>query len=93
MYKKTDTVKTTVIVCDRGFHSLGETSMRHSYATSISTAHGNHKICKISLCPSLLDRRSHRYRRHHHNQHREHRSHRRHGGEAHRARGDAHSYY
>uniref|UniRef100_A0A7N5ZZY3 Neurocan b n=1 Tax=Anabas testudineus TaxID=64144 RepID=A0A7N5ZZY3_ANATE len=38
-------------------------------------------------------RRSHRYRRRHHNQHRERRSHRRHGGEAHRARGDAHSYY
>ncbi|XP_070775304.1 neurocan core protein-like [Enoplosus armatus] len=38
-------------------------------------------------------RRSHRYRRHHHNQHHERRSHRRHGGEGHKAREDAHSYY
>ncbi|XP_037644279.1 neurocan core protein-like [Sebastes umbrosus] len=38
-------------------------------------------------------RRSHRYRRHHHNQHNERRGHRRHGGEGHKAREDAHSYY
>ncbi|TNM97765.1 hypothetical protein fugu_014011 [Takifugu bimaculatus] len=38
-------------------------------------------------------RRSHRYRRHRHSQHRERRIHRRHGGEGHRAREDAHSYY
>ncbi|XP_044074903.1 neurocan core protein-like [Siniperca chuatsi] len=38
-------------------------------------------------------RRSHRYRRHHHNQHHERRSHRRRGGEGHKAREDAHSYY
>ncbi|XP_070830192.1 neurocan core protein-like [Chaetodon trifascialis] len=38
-------------------------------------------------------RRSHRYRRHHHNQHHERRSHRRHGGEGHKAREDARSYY
>ncbi|KAM6990402.1 neurocan core protein-like isoform 1-T2 [Tautogolabrus adspersus] len=38
-------------------------------------------------------RRSHRYRRHHHNQHHEHRGHRRHGGEGHKARLEAQSYY
>ncbi|XP_032366088.1 neurocan core protein-like [Etheostoma spectabile] len=38
-------------------------------------------------------RRSHRYRRHHRNQHNERRGHRRHGGEGHKAREDAHSYY
>uniref|UniRef100_A0A3P8WER1 Neurocan core protein-like n=1 Tax=Cynoglossus semilaevis TaxID=244447 RepID=A0A3P8WER1_CYNSE len=43
-------------------------------------------ICKKS-------RRSHRYRRHHHNQRRERHIHRRHGGEGHRAREEAHSYY
>ncbi|KAK5888898.1 hypothetical protein CesoFtcFv8_014949 [Champsocephalus esox] len=38
-------------------------------------------------------RRSHRYRRHHHSQHNERRGHRRHGGDGHKAREDAHSYY
>ncbi|XP_034039882.1 neurocan core protein-like isoform X2 [Thalassophryne amazonica] len=38
-------------------------------------------------------RRLHRYRRHHHNQRRERHAHRRRGGDGHRAREDAHSYY
>uniref|UniRef100_A0A3B4UX11 Neurocan n=2 Tax=Seriola dumerili TaxID=41447 RepID=A0A3B4UX11_SERDU len=69
--------------CSEGFYQ------RH-IPTARCRADGSWERPRIICTKS---RRSHRYRRHHHNQHHERRSHRRHGGEGHKAREDAHSYY
>ncbi|KAK5613906.1 hypothetical protein CRENBAI_014671, partial [Crenichthys baileyi] len=69
--------------CSEGFYQ------RH-IPTSRCRADGSWERPRIICTKS---RRSHRYRRHHHNQHHEHRRNRRHGGEGHKARDDAHSYY
>ncbi|XP_028987073.1 neurocan core protein-like [Betta splendens] len=69
--------------CSEGFYQ------RH-IPTTRCRADGSWERPRI-ICTKT--RRSHRYRRHHHNQRRERRSHRRRGGDGHRAREDAHSYY
>ncbi|XP_035993963.1 neurocan core protein isoform X1 [Fundulus heteroclitus] len=69
--------------CSEGFYQ------RH-IPTSRCRADGSWERPRIICTKS---RRSHRYRRHHHNQHHERRRNRRHGGEGHKARDDAHSYY
>ncbi|XP_030016923.1 neurocan core protein-like [Sphaeramia orbicularis] len=69
--------------CSEGFYQ------RH-IPTARCRADGSWERPRIICTKS---RRSHRYRRHHHNQHHERRNHRRHGGDGHKAREDAHSYY
>ncbi|XP_028283455.1 neurocan core protein-like [Parambassis ranga] len=69
--------------CSEGFYQ------RH-IPTARCRADGSWERPRIICTKS---RRSHRYRRHHHNQHHERRNHRRHGGEGHKAREDAHSFY
>ncbi|XP_040911426.1 neurocan core protein-like [Toxotes jaculatrix] len=69
--------------CSEGFYQ------RH-IPTARCRADGSWERPRIICTKS---RRSHRYRRHHHNQHHERRNHRRHGGEGHKAREAAHSYY
>ncbi|KAM4727675.1 neurocan core protein-like [Anableps anableps] len=69
--------------CSEGFYQ------RH-IPTSRCRADGSWERPRIICTKS---RHSHRYRRHHHNQHHEHRRNRRHGGEGHKPREDAQSYY
>lgn len=69
--------------CSEGFYQ------RH-IPTARCRADGSWERPRIICTKS---RRLHRYRRHHRNQRHDRHGHRRHGGEGHKAREDAHSYY